>query len=46
MDHLTLKIASADELHLDSGLQREDAHRFYKKSEMVVSGLYFRVDVK
>jgi GNAT superfamily N-acetyltransferase len=34
------------QLHLDSGLQREDAHRFYRKNGMVVSGLHFRVDVR
>jgi len=34
------------QLHLDSGVQREDAHRFYAKNGMVVSGLHFRIDVK
>ena len=34
------------QLHLDSGVQREDAHRFYKKNGMAVSGLHFRLDVK
>ena len=32
-------------LHLDSGIQREDAHRFYKQNGMVLSGLHFRMDV-
>jgi GNAT superfamily N-acetyltransferase len=34
------------QLHLDSGIQREDAHRFYKKNGLIVSGLHFRTDVK
>ena len=34
------------QLHLDSGVQREDAHRFYKRNGMVVSGLHFRIDVE
>jgi GNAT superfamily N-acetyltransferase len=34
------------QLHLDSGIQREDTHRFYKRNGLVVSGLHFRIDVK
>jgi GNAT superfamily N-acetyltransferase len=33
------------QLHLDSGVQREDAHRFYKRNGMAISGFHFRIDV-
>ena len=29
------------QLHLDSGMQRKDAHRFYERESMEVSGLHF-----
>lgn len=31
------------QLHLDSGLQREDAHRFYAREGMAASGYHFAV---
>jgi len=34
------------QLDLDAGVESEDAHRFYAKNGMVVSGLHFRIDVK
>jgi GNAT superfamily N-acetyltransferase len=34
------------QMHLDSGVQREDAHRFYKRNGMVLSGFHFRIDVR
>ena len=35
-----------DELHLDSGVQRESAHRFYKREGMNVSSYHFDVDLR
>jgi hypothetical protein len=29
------------QLHLDSGMQRKDAHRFYEREGMVAEGLHF-----
>jgi GNAT superfamily N-acetyltransferase len=29
------------ELHLDSGMQRKDAHRFYEREGMTIAGLHF-----
>ena len=31
----------AHQLHLDSGIQREDAHRFYRREGLEVSSLHF-----
>lgn len=31
-----------DELHLDSGVQREDAHRFYFRERMTINAYHFR----
>ncbi len=33
--------AGCDELHLDSGVQREDAHRFYRREGLEVSSYHF-----
>ncbi len=33
------------QLHLDSGLQRTDAHRFYDREGMTMAGLYFVMQV-
>lgn len=33
------------ELHLDSGVQRKAAHRFYEREGMTVSGYHFRVSI-
>ncbi len=30
-----------DQLHLDSGIQRKDAHRFYEREEMKLAGYHF-----
>ena len=30
-----------EQLHLDSGMQRKDAHRFYEREGMTISGLHF-----
>lgn len=32
-----------DELHLDSGVQRADAHRFYFREGMTISSFHFRM---
>lgn len=32
-----------DELHLDSGVQRADAHRFYFRERMHITGYHFRL---
>jgi GNAT superfamily N-acetyltransferase len=40
--------ASADgcaELHLDSGVQRKDAHRFYEANNLPISGYHFRTEL-
>lgn len=34
------------QLHLDSGVQREDAHRFYKTQGLAISAFHFRIDVE
>lgn len=34
------------ELHLDSGMQRTDAHRFYERNGVHVSGYHFRVQLE
>jgi GNAT superfamily N-acetyltransferase len=34
------------QLHLDSGIQREDAHRFYKAQGLAISAFHFRIDVE
>lgn len=33
------------QLHLDSGIQRKDAHRFYQREDMSVSGYHFALDL-
>ena len=37
------KAMSLDELHLDSGVQRFDAHRFYFRKRMHISSYHFRL---
>jgi GNAT superfamily N-acetyltransferase len=32
------------QLHLDSGMQRRDAHRFYRRAGMQATGLHFALD--
>lgn len=38
--------AGCARLHLDSGVQRKDAHRFYEREGMALSSFHFVVDVK
>jgi GNAT superfamily N-acetyltransferase len=33
------------ELHLDSGLQRKDAHRFYEREGMEITGYHFNISL-
>jgi GNAT superfamily N-acetyltransferase len=33
------------QLHLDSGMQRKDAHRFYEANSLPISGYHFRTDL-
>jgi GNAT superfamily N-acetyltransferase len=35
-----------DQLHLDSGVQRFDAHRFYLVKRMIISSHHFFIDLK
>ena len=37
--------ASCGEVHLDSGLQRQDAHRFYEREGVAKTGFHFAVSV-
>ena len=37
--------ARCGEVHLDSGLQRQDAHRFYEREGVVKTGFHFAVSV-
>ena len=37
--------AECDQLHLDSGLQRLDAHRFYLREGMHKTSFHFKMDV-
>lgn len=41
----TAKAEACAQLHLDSGLQRTDAHRFYKDQGMEIVGYHFRTAV-
>ena len=34
------------ELHLDSGIQRKDAHRFYNREGMQMLGYHYRLEIK
>jgi GNAT superfamily N-acetyltransferase len=34
------------QLHLDSGIQREDAHRFYERNGVPAAGYHFRVELE
>jgi GNAT superfamily N-acetyltransferase len=34
------------QLHLDSGIQRKDAHRFYEREGMTMTSLHFAADVE
>lgn len=40
------RAAGCAQLHLDSGIRREDAHRFYKVNGLTISGYHFRVDLQ
>ena len=40
-DHARSK--GAGELHLDSGMQRKDAHRFYQREGVDITGYHFRL---
>jgi len=33
------------QLHLDSGIQRKEAHRFYEREGMAMAGLHFAVNI-
>lgn len=39
------KAHNCNQLHLDSGVQRFDAHRFYLKKRMNISGHHFALDL-
>lgn len=39
------RAAGCAELHLDSGVQRTDAHRFYRNHGLEDSSLHFRIEV-
>ncbi|MDH5528055.1 MAG: GNAT family N-acetyltransferase [Nitrospirota bacterium] len=39
------RTAGCEQLHLDSGLQRVDAHRFYEAHHMENTGYHFRLDL-
>ena len=39
------KAEGLDELHLDSGVQRFDAHRFYFRKRMHISSYHFRLSL-
>jgi GNAT superfamily N-acetyltransferase len=38
--------ARCDELHLDSGVQRKDAHRFYEREGMELTSFHFRARLR
>jgi GNAT superfamily N-acetyltransferase len=37
--------AGCSQLHLDSGVQRKDAHRFYEREGLVPASVHFRCDL-
>lgn len=39
------KAHGCQQLHLDSGVQRHDAHRFYRREGMELSSYHFRIHV-
>lgn len=39
------KSAGCEQLHLDSGLQRTDAHRFYEREGMNAVAMHFTVEI-
>jgi GNAT superfamily N-acetyltransferase len=41
----TAQAAGCDELHLDSGVQRFAAHRFYLRSGMDITSHHFRIEL-
>ncbi len=47
-EHLleTARLASCTELHLDSGVTRYDAHRFYLRWRMEIRSHHFRLDLR
>jgi GNAT superfamily N-acetyltransferase len=40
------RAAGCSELHLDSGVQRHDAHRFYLRERMHISSYHFRLSLE
>lgn len=40
------KESQCDEIHLDSGPQRHDAHRLYMKHKMKIIGYHFSLDLR
>ena len=48
LDWLTEEARRADcvQLHLDSGVQRPDAHRFYFREGLIISAYHFRKDLQ
>jgi GNAT superfamily N-acetyltransferase len=40
------RASGCTQLHLDSGVQREAAHRFYFRERMIVSAFHFRVPIE
>jgi GNAT superfamily N-acetyltransferase len=40
------KLVNCDQVHLDSGPQRHDAHRLYMNHEMKIIGYHFAVELK
>jgi len=47
LDWLTeqAKQQNCDQLHLDSGMQRKDAHRFYDRENMTRAGYHFSIEL-
>jgi GNAT superfamily N-acetyltransferase len=42
----TARQGRCDSFHLDSGVQRHAAHRFYMRNRMAISSLHFSIDLK
>lgn len=39
------KLQGCQQLHLDSGMQRQDAHRFYDREKMTRAGYHFSISL-
>jgi GNAT superfamily N-acetyltransferase len=40
------RVEGCAQLHLDSGIHREDAHRFYQQNGLAIAGYHFRRDLE